>query len=114
MNPGPEQQLHDAMGRVGATRFPADSVVSDEVSDLHADLAAYDAHVAGVATSLLEGVDVDAHLLTPDDDLRDRLQAAASDNDAPGRSDAEAYLAYHALLDKILAAARRLAGGSQP
>jgi hypothetical protein len=103
------EELQRAHGRLREAIFPRDSVVSDDLSDLHAELAEYDGHVAGVASSLLGGAPVEPSLLARDAALEERLERAAGDSDGSARDDAEAYLAYYRLLDEVLAAARRSA-----
>ena len=101
------QELKFAFDRLREAGFPRDSVVSDYLSDLHAELAEYDGHVGGVASSLLGGAQVDRTLLASDLSLGDQLERAARDSDDHARDDAEAYLAYYRLLEGVLAAARR-------
>jgi hypothetical protein len=103
------EELHRAFERLREAPFPRDSESSDALSDLHAELAEYDGHVAGIAASLLGGAPVDRSLLAADEALGEQLERAAHGQEGQTRKDAEAYLAYYGLLEAVLAAARRCA-----
>ena len=98
--------LQLAFDRLRSVPFPRDSALSDELSDLHAELAEYDGHVAGIASSLLGNAPVDASLLRSDDVLQSGLERAASELRGGAQATAEEYLAYFRLLEDVLNAAR--------
>jgi hypothetical protein len=103
----PRSELEAAVAAHAETPFPRSSE-DDTLSDLHADLAEYDGHVAGVAATLLEGQAVPPEFLRFPENLRERMeQAAAAD---PGHAEqARTYLAYLDELRRVLEAARRIA-----
>ena len=103
-----EQELRIAWERMRATPFPLDSAVSDELSDLRADLALYDGHVAGIATSALDWGTVDRKTLQLDAALRKRLEALRQEDNEVLQSEVRIYLEYLTLLDSVLLLAGRL------
>lgn len=76
------ERLREAFERLCETSFPPSSAPCDALDEIHADLAEYDGHVAGIASSVLGGAPVDRQLMTPNYDLEGRLEIAAEDQDA--------------------------------
>lgn len=107
-------QLRRAFRQLRQTVFPVDSVVDDRLSELHARLALYDGHVAGVAMSVLAGSHVEPSWLVGDGGLRRDLDDAVHRYEGDARRDAEAVLSRCQLLDAVLEAARRAAGCGGP
>jgi hypothetical protein len=108
----PRSELEATLAAHAETPFPRSSE-DETLSDLHADLVEYDGHVAGVATTLLEGQPVPPEFLRFPEDLRERIADAAESSDPGHAEQARAYLAYLDELRRVLEAARRVtAGGS--
>lgn len=104
-----DQILRDALNSLRKSSFPGDSPTSDTLSELHAELAEYDGHVAGVVASLLGGSRVEPRLLEPDLKLRSRLELFAENASEPLRSEARQHLSYCERLDRLLDIAREMA-----
>lgn len=101
--------LRLALDRLGERPFPNDSVASEQLSDVHADLAEYDGHIAGIATSILAGAHVDRHLLESHHSWRAPLAGLLGELDPSARALAQEYLEYYLLLEEVLEHARRVA-----
>ena len=99
-------QFEEAFARLCETPFPPGSENCEAVDDLHAELAEYDGHVAGVATSVLGGAPVDQQWLTPDHGLKERLRLEAVGLDPECQALARQYLDYLALLNDVLEMSR--------
>jgi hypothetical protein len=104
------RRLQDALERLRTTPFPEDSGTSEQLSELHAELAEYDGHVAGVASSVLGGSQVERGLLQQDRTLRSRLALLAANAENPVRYEARQHLDYCGRLDELLHIAQELVG----
>jgi hypothetical protein len=89
--------------------FPASPTQSDQLTEIHADLAEYDGHVSGVTASILGGMPVAIGALRPDDHLRARLELLRENSSAPTYAEAAEHLDYLGRLDDLLRVALRTA-----
>jgi hypothetical protein len=99
------KELGSLFERFERLAFPDDSV-DEEVSDLYAELAEYDAYVAGLCVTLLEGGNVPLERLKFDEDLKGRIRAVVRTGREPAATDAARYLSYLDALEQLLGAAR--------
>ncbi len=101
------QELRKAFTCHEALPFPHHSGISQELSDLHAELVEYDGFVAGLVSSLLGGVPVDAAEFRHDTSIGAALKDLAAREGEPVRSEAKAHLAYYHAVDHLLQIASR-------
>jgi hypothetical protein len=95
-------QLRAAFDRHRTSPFPPDSLTSDELSDLHAELVEYDGYVAGLISSVLGGSSADQAQLRHDRALGAALKRLAEGGTEPVRSEAQAHLDYYRRLEHLL------------
>lgn len=70
--------------------FPKRTVDAEKAMQLHVDLLDYDAHTAGLISSLSKGVDVDPDRLVFDEDLKNQLKVLGGEH-----PDALAFVEEH-------------------
>jgi len=96
--------LKSAFDSFGRLPFPKGSA-DEQLSELHAQLAAYDASIAGLVTRLIKGISVSKNELRLDLELKHRLKRISQAR--PQNADeARAYLEYLSSLTRLVEIAR--------